>query len=222
MVVFSELIAKGFPLYLVLVIPNLLLAEFVTDETKNALGKLDVPNIGANGTVTSLTNRDHVLEPQHFPGIRHKLLQSNQDNHFRWERPSSVTISVQASNEEGTIMPCIVNTIIREFDQKGATFGKGRASVAHDLFAPLVSIQNIEMLATYLPAGPYLQIFSPYMNVGVTGICNTGERRMEKSDCTNGYVVAIVGRNTKTVARFMSRDPESVRFAEVTSVTSSD
>jgi hypothetical protein len=193
-----------------------------------------VPDIGANGTcVPDIdTNRTCVPAfdakgtsltelPKYFLGISHKLLQSVKDKHYRWDVPSYVNHSVDASGNGGTIIPVSDNKQICKIDGRGATFGKGDASVAPEAFLHLNSIQNIKMIAAYLPDGPYLQMYSPHRNEGLTGIC-TDRKRPTEEDCSNGRLVVIIGRNTIVVSRFMTRNLNENSFAEVTSETSSE
>jgi hypothetical protein len=215
MVVFMEPIVTDYTILLVCVIPNLLLADLVDCKLH------DLSYLGANGTTSSLTERD-AREPKSFPGIYHQLEQSDKDGHYHWDCPSEVKFSVQAYHEPETIIPGNFKTHkINEIDGEGATFGKGDASVAPEAFCDLNSSQQVEMVATFVPNGPYVQYYSPYMNEGLTGI-SIGEKKISRGDCTNGHLAVIIGRETKIVSRFMTRAPNESSFAEVTSETSSD
>jgi hypothetical protein len=229
-VVFENAVIKNgeSSLRLVIVFPNMVLTELAPHLI------FRVPVIGATGTCgpdidTNRTcvpafdaNETSLMEPPtSFPGISHKVLKSAKDGHYRWDVPKYVDHSVYASDNGGTIIPDSVNVQILKKDNIGATFGKGRVSVAPAAFKDLNSVQNIEMTATNLPDGPYLQMYSPHRNGGFTGI-RSDEKVLTESDCSIGRLVVIIGRKTTVISRFMTRDRSKDSFAEVTSKTSSD
>jgi hypothetical protein len=51
------------------------------------------------------------------------------------------------------------------------------SSVAPEAFYDLNSSQKVEIVAIYVPNGPYVQYYSPYMNEGLTGISTGGEEK---------------------------------------------
>jgi hypothetical protein len=204
MVVFTTPMVADNPLCLVFIIPNLLLKELI-----DADFELKVP---------TLPQKTGPADPETFPGIHHQLMQSDLDGHFSWDLPRKVDFSVHAVDDAGNPLGQTEGTIDK-ISRNGATFGKGPASVAPASFQHLNSVQNIEMIATYVPNGPYMQYYSPYRNEGLTGICTDGTK-IQNIPCSKGQFAVIIGRNTTAVSKFMTRAPEKTGFAAVTSTTS--